>query len=772
MRNTIIKSILILVLAFLALPMMGQDFMNIYFKDGTFKIFHFSNIQSLSTSKIDTEGYEQSDGHYQHVKTLTNEFIYDLNDIDRIEFTKYKENEVLDNISETMEEVLPFLNNCESISDAESIIENIRQANNVEDAWSDGHELHIKVKDWETMTFHFSHSIDDNATMAKNVEEISSAISKIKKSSNIIIDKPSIVIANQRDNNLQDDSFTSLYTTIIDQLESEGFDAKYVPMPSIDFFYKDMYDYDVVLLTTHGGYSPRDGHDFMTGYELGKIRIENSDIPTETMKELWSNKYNKIFDDPKYAKSRDDISWTWHKEERIINGQLSKYWVAYAVVFDSFFEHTAAKQFSNPNSILFNTACMSLKGGNQVAEIFMNKRNLGTYLGYDESNYYGPFSGGAFVVYLVSGVSAEKTKENLDNVTLTLSETGDGNTISGSYTKENIDVHDSNGNFVRSYTAELNMLPEDNLNRFVTTVYTIEKDNSEVNQDYSNSQSVKIEGIAGIQSDKDISLYFGFEITYYDPVTNTWKIKAEVSQSDDKTEFCAYLENLQPGRKYFYRAYTYDGMNYNYGDTYSFTIENSSIEADKELMITKNVNGTVYSIYKKTLDENDYHTNPDGWKCYRTQLTLEITKNGTTNSYVVDNNIYLDKEEDHHGGQQPCMLLDFNKNMIYIFCNSKDDLPYYSMDGNFYSSSMSNINFTKETVFETANWGWFPYFCDFGDDNINLCNFSFAGYFTIMAVRDTSGNWNLYYYNTDISPEEAQAEWEQADKILVIETPL
>ena len=845
MRNTIIKSILVLVMAFLALPMMGQDFMNIYFKDGTFKIFHFSNIQSISTSKIDAEGYEQSDGHYQHVKTLTNEFIYDLNDIDRIEFTKYKENEVLDNISETMEEILPLLNNCESIIDAESVIENIRQADHVEDAWSDGHELHIKIKDWETMTFHFNHSINDDAIMAKNVKEISSAISKIKNSSNIIIDKPSIVIANQRDNNLQDDSFTSLFTTIKDELKSEGFDAEYVPMPSLDFFYNDMYDYDVVLLTTHGGYSPRDGHDFMTGYELGKIRIENSDVPTETMKEIWSNNYIKIFDDPKYAKSRDDIGWTWHKEDRIINGQLRKYLVAYAVVFDSFFEHTATKQFSNPNSILFNTACMSLTGGNQVADIFMNKRNLGTYLGYDESNYYGPFSGGAFVVYLASGVSAEKTKENLDNVTLTLSKTGDGNTISGSYTKENIDVYDSNGNYVSSYTAELNMLPEDNLKRFVTTVYTIEKDNNEVNQEYSKSQSVKIEGVAGIHSDKDISLYFGFEITYYDPVTNTWKIKAEASQSDDKTEFYAYLENLLPGRKYFYRAYTYDGLNHNYGNISSFKIDKlnelilstnavslnvgqtttvditsgsgsyvieSSDEhvatafvdgntisvnalnvgeatitvSDKvsgqtatilvtvtgqadtrELMVTKTVNKTVYSIYKKTLDENDYRTNPDGWKCYRSELVLDIIKEGKTESYVVDNNIYLDKQDNHHGGQQPCMLLDFNKNMIGIFCNPKGSGYNYEMDGYFYSSSMDNVNFSKETVFEGANWGWFPYFRDYGDDNIYLCNFSYGGYFTILAVRE-NGSWGLYYDNDDISPETAEQIWKRIGSVLVI----
>ena len=77
-------------------------------------------------------------------------------------------------------------------------------------------------------------------------------------------------------------------------------------------------------------------------------------------------------------------------------------------------------------------------------------------------------------------------------------------------------------------------------------------------------------------------------------------------------------------------------------------------------------------MYKKTLSDNDYHINPDGWKCYRSELSLDITKNGKTESYVVDNNIYLDKKYDHHGGQQPCMLLDFNKNMMYIFCNSSN----------------------------------------------------------------------------------------------------
>ena len=574
MKTRIFKYLAVVALLFMAIPMQGQDFLNVYFKDGTFRIFHFSSLESLSTSSIDAEGYQHSDKHFQHITTLTDEYVYDLADIDRIEFTKYKEDVVLDNIANTMEEVLPLLSNCENIADAENLIENIKRFDNVEEAWSDGHILHVKIKDWETMSFHFNHGVEDEATMAKYKHNIKSVISKIKKKSNTNIQKPSVVIANQRDNNLEDKSFTSVYTSIVDALKTEGFDVEYVPMPSLDFFYQDMYDYDVVLLTTHGGYSLK-RHDFMTGSELGKIK-QNSSFPLETAKEMWKSAFNRIFVNPKYSKAQDDIGWTWHEEERNVNGQIDKYWVAYPVVFDSFFQHTASKKFSNPNSILFNSACMSLKDGNQVSDIFMKHRNLGTYLGYDESNYYGPFSGGGFILYLLSGMSAEKAKEELSSIVVTSKKGGDGNIVSGSYSKEDIDVYDSDGKYVKSYTAELKMLPEENLNRFVTKVCTIEKDDSDVNQEYSSNHSVKLEGVAGNRSDKDIKIYFGFEITYYDPVTNTWRINAETTPSDDKVEFYANVGNLQPGKTYYYRAYTYDGINSNLGEIYSFTTPEAS----------------------------------------------------------------------------------------------------------------------------------------------------------------------------------------------------
>ena len=250
----------------------------------------------------------------------------------------------------------------------------------------------------------------------------------------------------------------------------------------------------------------------------------------------------------------------------------------------------------------------------------------------------------------------------------------------------------------------------------------------------------------------------------------TKNIRYEKTYLNGNIKFSTSLSGLEAGETYHFRAFSYDGVVYNYGKTYSFKIDEKQSDTRVQ-RLTGTVNNATYSIYKEITDESDYHENPDGWKCYRSKLTLDITKNGTTNTYVVDDNIYLDKETQHHGGQVPCMMLDYNKNKMYIFCNSKDDQPYYSMDGNFYSSSINSISFSKETVFEGANFGWYPYFRDSGNDEIHLCNFSYAGYFTILAKRSTSNEWTLYYDNPEITPEDAIKEWEQVPHILVIGTP-
>ena len=56
MKTRLLKSILALLLTFMALPMMGQDFMNVYFKDGDFRKFYLKNVTEITTSKFDADG--------------------------------------------------------------------------------------------------------------------------------------------------------------------------------------------------------------------------------------------------------------------------------------------------------------------------------------------------------------------------------------------------------------------------------------------------------------------------------------------------------------------------------------------------------------------------------------------------------------------------------------------------------------------------------------------------------------------------------------------
>ena len=53
MKNTILKSVFALIMAFIALPMMGQDYLKIYFKDGHTERHFMHLVNNISTSKYD-----------------------------------------------------------------------------------------------------------------------------------------------------------------------------------------------------------------------------------------------------------------------------------------------------------------------------------------------------------------------------------------------------------------------------------------------------------------------------------------------------------------------------------------------------------------------------------------------------------------------------------------------------------------------------------------------------------------------------------------------
>ena len=153
-------------------------------------------------------------------------------------------------------ETLPALNDCETIDDAEQKIDQIKNIEGVADAWSDGHQLYIKIKNWETISFHFNHDDDDATSSLQNtVNQVKSFAPQLRK---IVVGnsekKPSLVVANQQHKD-QDRAYRrTLLQSLVKEFNDNGFNAVYEDNPTLDFFAKYMYDYDIVFLSTHGGY--------------------------------------------------------------------------------------------------------------------------------------------------------------------------------------------------------------------------------------------------------------------------------------------------------------------------------------------------------------------------------------------------------------------------------------------------------------------------------------------------------------------------------------
>ena len=173
------------------------------------------------------------------------------------------------------------------------------------------------------------------------------------------------------------------------------------------------------------------------------------------------------------------------------------------------------------------------------------------------------------------------------------------------------------------------------------------------------------------------------------------------------------------------------------------------------------LDGTRYALYRQS-DKNDVRYNADNTPYYRTKFTLDVTKNGSTETYTIDDNIYF---TEIGGAQIPCMAIDLISNKMFIFVNSSNGYSY-SLDGYCFVSSLNNINFQKETVFTEANFGWWPYFT-YDNGTLQLQHFSYAGYYAMTSTRSSNGIWTTDW-GYDIYPDEFRALSEQAGKVLLI----
>lgn len=91
MKTRIIKSIFALAMMAMALPMMGQDYVNINLKNGEINQFLLNNVSKIFTSKTDANGNQYGDYQFQYITTADGENVYDLDDIESLTFVKSEE---------------------------------------------------------------------------------------------------------------------------------------------------------------------------------------------------------------------------------------------------------------------------------------------------------------------------------------------------------------------------------------------------------------------------------------------------------------------------------------------------------------------------------------------------------------------------------------------------------------------------------------------------------------------------------------------------------
>ena len=126
MKTRLFKTILALALALIALPMMGQDYMNVYFKNGDFRKFYLKNVTEITTSKLDADGVKHADYDYQHVTTIYDKYVYSLEEVDSITFTKINEELAKQNFVAAMPTVFSTISSSNTIEEIEKKIDIIK----------------------------------------------------------------------------------------------------------------------------------------------------------------------------------------------------------------------------------------------------------------------------------------------------------------------------------------------------------------------------------------------------------------------------------------------------------------------------------------------------------------------------------------------------------------------------------------------------------------------------------------------------------------------
>lgn len=209
----------------------------------------------------------------------------------------------------------------------------------------------------------------------------------------------------------------------------------------------------------------------------------------------------------------------------------------------------------------------------------------------------------------------------------------------------------------------------------------------------------------------------------------------------------------------------------NYGNSYSSVSSSSNSSRNNSysdfMVLSAYDIGRGTLILEKKTSNTDYRVNGDGTRFYRTTLALGIKEGVKYERTILQTDLYTQKG--YVKAAQPCVLIDPNKSVLYIFSISKASDRQYGMNGYIYRMDMKTGSWSREIVFTDANFGWYSFFGGSNNGNPELWHFSYAGYFAIRSVRN-NGRWGLENRGR-ISPSDAESQYRYHENILITSSP-
>ena len=539
MKNTVFTLLIFMVCTIQAL---AYEYFTIYFSDGTkSEAFYATDVDSICYSKLSLDGIAFDEWQGQEIYTCDSVYRYPLAQIDSLSFKDVDENRVAEDIARVNNLIVPLYLQCESISQLTEHLSTIQNSEEVEDAWTDNQSLFVKIRDYGTISFMYPPALVPLDAQYEGYRLPSKRAASQESNAHNHLDVQKVCVYNQTIND--ESSFFDAAAEACDIIcgMNNVMGISCVPFTNLTpkFFQEEIFNYDQIFLITHGEYDQKHNlHWLLTSEELLCVEKENMLSNISAGAHLLT-KY------PFYSPYL--IGCSAHKEIR--NGKPCV--VYYTKISEKFISASPNRFKQFGNAMVFNAACQSLKGNNNVAKAFIDK-GAGCYIGYNETNDIGHGGAQEFCAGMLNGSSVQ----------------GSYNCIPSKWKEEIYEVNNA------CYPVELKIIKssEKITNSCIVDIETLEPDKENAN--------VKLQGrIKMLNTSVADNYKYGFQYSTNYEMSQPHNINAE-GNHDNSTLYMNWektldTSTLSPNTTYYYRAYMNDGYSDCYGEIKKFTTSRS-----------------------------------------------------------------------------------------------------------------------------------------------------------------------------------------------------